>query len=280
MSENKRPYENDGMDETKVFNLNGSDNDYSSKRESLNDFSDNDEISSYSPADKSNYKDDFDMGTVSENEPKPIVSKTNTYGNKKGKNSNNNKKIIIICVAIIALVAIIVSVVFALNSCDSSEVENTNTSTTVEITTEDVYTTYSEDTSVYETESTFEETTEPITEETTVETTTLPEPTTASLSQNGTTVNASFAPYKCITSDGDLITDDFVSEFGGNVSVSLSSDGTYSLELGTVANGSGEYEINGNAITLGDIEGNISFDNDGNPIAVTIYLDDYTIAFN
>lgn len=280
MSENKKPFENEGMDETKVFNLKGSDDNYAPNKENQNDFFDNDEISSYSSADKSNYKDDFDMGAVTENEPKPIVSRTNTYGNKNRKNNKNNKKIVIICVAIVALVAVIVSVVFALNSCDNGETENTNTSTTETTITEDVYTTYSENSSVYETENTSEETTEPTTEETTEETTTLPEPTTASLSQNGTTVEASFAPYKCITAEGDLITDDFVSEFGGNVSVSLSSDGTYSLELGTVVNESGEYEINGNALILGDTQANISFDNDGNPIAVTVYLEDYTISFN
>ena len=101
MSDNKRPYDdeqvnindlNDDLDKTKVFNLNSkSDNQntgvYVSKHSLSNDdygddFSgdnwDSEEISSYSQADKANYKDDYDMGQV-DDEPKPIVSRTDTY---------------------------------------------------------------------------------------------------------------------------------------------------------------------------------------------------------
>lgn len=306
MSDNKRPYDdeqvnindlNDDLDKTKVFNLNSkSDNqntgEYVSKHSLSNedygdDFSDDngdsEEISSYSQADKANYKDDYDMGQV-DDEPKPIVSRTDTYGSPKKK--NNNKKPLIIGLIIAAVVLIIVAVVIVLNSCGKNKSDNTTTSTTtsstttVTTTTEDTYTS-EENTTEYTTEPTTEETTEPTTEEETTEpTTTEAEPTTAPNSDNGNAVNASFAPYKCITPDGDVISDDFASELKGDVSLSLKSNGTYILKVGNVANESGNYEIDGNSITLGSYDGNISFDNAGNPVGVTVYVDDYTVSFN
>lgn len=306
MSDNKRPYDdeqvdindlNDDLDKTKVFNLNSkSDNqntgEYVSKHSLSNedygdDFSDDngdsEEISSYSQADKANYKDDYDMGQV-DDEPKPIVSRTDTYGSPNKK--NNNKKPLIIGLIIAAVVLIIVAVVIVLNSCGKNKSDNTTTSTTTSSTTtvtttsEDTYTS-EENTTEYTTEPTTEETTEPTTEEETTEpTTTEAEPTTAPNSDNGNAVNASFAPYKCITPDGDVISDDFASELKGDVSLSLKSNGTYILKVGNVANESGNYEIDGNSITLGSYDGNISFDNAGNPVGVTVYVDDYTVSFN
>lgn len=306
MSDNKRPYDdeqvdindlNDDLDKTKVFNLNSkSDNqntgEYVSKHSLSNDdygddFSDDngdsEEISSYSQADKANYKDDYDMGQV-DDEPKPIVSRTDTYGSPKKK--NNNKKPLIIGLIVAAVVLIIVAVVIVLNSCGKNKSDNTTTSTTTSstttvTTTSEEYSTSEEDTTEYTTEPTTEETTEPTTEEETTEpTTTEAEPTTAPNSDNGNAVNASFAPYKCITPDGDVISDDFASELKGDVSLSLKSNGTYILKVGNVANESGNYEIDGNSITLGSYDGNISFDNAGNPVGVTVYVDDYTVSFN
>lgn len=305
MSDNKRPYDdeqvdinelNDDLDKTKVFNLNSkNDNqnngEYVSKHSLSNedygdDFSgdnqDNEEISSYSQADKANYKDDYDMGQV-DDEPKPIVSRTDTYGSPKKK--NNNKKPLIIGLIVAAVVLIIVAVVIVLNSCGKNKSDNTTTSTTsstttVTTTSEDTYTS-EEETTEYTTEPTTEETTEPTTEEETTEpANTEAEPTTAPNSDNGNAVNASFAPYKCITPDGDVISDDFASELKGDVSLSLKSNGTYILKVGNVANESGNYEIDGNSITLGSYDGNISFDNAGNPVGVTVYVDDYTVSFN
>ncbi len=306
MSDNKRPYDdeqvnindlNDDLDKTKVFNLNSkSDNqnigEYVSKHSLSNDdygddFSgdnqDNEEISSYSQADKANYKDDYDMGQV-DDEPKPIVSRTDTYGSPKKK--NNNKKPLIIGLIVAAVVLIIVAVVIVLNSCGKNKSDNTTTSTTTSSTTtvtttsEATYTS-EENTTEYTTEPTTEETTEPTTEEETTEpTTTEAEPTTAPNSDNGSGVTASFAPYKCITPDGDVISDDFSKELKGDVSLSLNSNGTYTLKVGNVANESGNYEIDGNSITLGSYDGNIYFDNAGNPVGVTVYVDDYTVSFN
>lgn len=306
MSDSKRPYDdeqvnindlNDDLDKTKVFNLNSkSDNqnigEYVSKHSLSNDdygddFSgdnqDNEEISSYSQADKANYKDDYDMGQV-DDEPKPIVSRTDTYGSPKKK--NNNKKPLIIGLIVAAVVLIIVAVVIVLNSCGKNKSDNTTTSTTTSSTTtvtttsEDTYTS-EENTTEYTTEPTTEETTEPTTEEETTEpTTTEAEPTTAPNSDTGSGVNASFAPYKCITPDGDVISDDFSKELKGDVSLSLNSNGTYTLKVGNVANESGNYEIDGNSITLGSYDGNIYFDNAGNPVGVTVYVDDYTVSFN
>lgn len=306
MSDNKRPYDdeqvnindlNDDLDKTKVFNLNSkSDNqntgEYVSKHSLSNDdygddFSgdnqDNKEISSYSQADKANYKDDYDMGQV-DDEPKPIVSRTDTYGSPKKK--NNNKKPLIIGLIVAAVVLIIVAVVIVLNSCGKNKSDNTTTSTTTSstttvTTTSEEYSTSEEDTTEYTTEPTTEETTEPTTEEETTEpTTTVAEPTTAPNSDTGSGVTASFAPYKCITPDGDVISDDFSKELKGDVSLSLNSNGTYTLKIGKVANESGNYEIDGNSITLGSYDGNIYFDNAGNPIGVTVYVDDYTVSFN
>lgn len=306
MSDNKRPYDdeqvnindlNDDLDKTKVFNLNSkSDNqntgEYVSKHSLSNDdygddFSgdneDNEEISSYSQADKANYKDDYDMGQV-DDEPKPIVSRTDTYGSPKKK--NNNKKPLIIGLIVAAVVLIIVAVVIVLHSCGKNKSDNTTTSTTTSSTTtvtttsEDTYTS-EENTTEYTTEPTSEETTEPTTEEETTEpTTTEAEPTTAPNSDTGSGVTASFAPYKCITPDGDVISDDFSKELKGDVSLSLNSNGTYTLKVGNVANESGNYEIDGNSITLGSYDGNIYFDNAGNPVGVTVYVDDYTVSFN
>ena len=306
MSDNKRPYDdeqvnindlNDDLDKTKVFNLNSkSDNqntgEYVSKHSLSNDdygddFSgdnqDNEEISSYSQEDKANYKDDYDMGQV-DDEPKPIVSRTDTYGSPKKK--NNNKKPLIIGLIVAAVVLIIVAVVIVLNSCGKNKSDNTTTSTTTSSTTtvtttsEDTYTS-EENTTEYTTEPTTEETTEPTTEEETTEpTTTEAEPTTAPNSDTGSGVTASFAPYKCITPDGDVISDDFSKELKGDVSLSLNSNGTYTLKAGNVANESGNYEIDGNSITLGSYDGNIYFDNAGNPVGVTVYVDDYTVSFN
>lgn len=306
MSDNKRPYDdeqvnindlNDDLDKTKVFNLNSkSDNqnagEYVSKHSLSNDdygddFSgdnqDNEEISSYSQADKANYKDDYDMGQV-DDEPKPIVSRTDTYGSPKKK--NNNKKPLIIGLIVAAVVLIIVAVVIVLNSCGKNKSDNTTTSTTTSstttvTTTSEEYSTSEEDTTEYTTEPTTEETTEPTTEEETTEpTTTEAEPTTVPNSDTGSGVTASFAPYKCITPDGDVISDDFSKELKGDVSLSLNSNGTYTLKAGKVANESGNYEIDGNSITLGSYDGNIYFDNAGNPIGVTVYVDDYTVSFN
>lgn len=306
MSDSKRPYDdeqvnindlNDDLDKTKVFNLNSkSDNqntgEYVSKHSLSNDdygddFSgdnqDNEEISSYSQADKANYKDDYDMCQV-DDEPKPIVSRTDTYGSPKKK--NNNKKPLIIGLIVAAVVLIIVVVVIVLNSCGKNKSDNTTTSTTTSSTTtvtttsEDTYTS-EENTTEYTTEPTTEETTEPTTEEETTEpTTTEAEPTTAPNSDTGSGVTASFAPYKCITPDGDVISDDFSKELKGDVSLSLNSNGTYTLKAGNVANESGNYEIDGNSITLGSYDGNIYFDNAGNPVGVTVYVDDYTVSFN
>ena len=306
MSDNKRPYDdeqvnindlNDDLDKTKVFNLNSkSDNqnagEYVSKHSLSNDdygddFSgdnqDNEEISSYSQADKANYKDDYDMGQV-DDEPKPIVSRTDTYGSPKKK--NNNKKPLIIGLIVAAVVLIIVAVVIVLNSCGKNKSDNTTTSTTTSstttvTTTSEEYSTSEEDTTEYTTEPTTEETTEPTTEEETTEpTTTEAEPTTAPNSDTGSGVTASFAPYPCGTPDGDVISDDFSKELKGDVSLSLNSNGTYTLKAGKVANESGNYEIDGNSITLGSYDGNIYFDNAGNPIGVTVYVDDYTVSFN
>ena len=306
MSDSKRPYDdeqvnindlNDDLDKTKVFNLNSkSDNqntgEYVSKHSLSNDdygedFSgdnqDNEEISSYSQADKANYKDDYDMGQV-DDEPKPIVSRTDTYGSPKKK--NNNKKPLIIGLIVAAVVLIIVVVVIVLNSCGKNKSDNTTTSTTTSstttmTTTSEEYSTSEEDTTEYTTEPTTEETTESTTEEETTEpTTTEAEPTTAPNSDTGSGVTASFAPYKCITPDGDVISDDFSKELKGDVSLSLKTNGTYTLKIGNVANESGNYEIDGNSITLGSYDGNIYFDNAGNPIGVTVYVDDYTVSFN
>lgn len=306
MSDNKRPYDdekvdinnlNDDLDKTKVFNINSKNNEsdnngnYVSKHSLANDeygddFSDEDgEISSYSQSDKSNYKDDYNMEQV-DDEPKPIVSRTDTYGSPEQK-KNNNKKPLIIGLIVAAVVLIVVAVILVFNSCgknknDDTTTSTTDSSTTVTTTTYPEYSTYEETSTEYttETELATEETTEPTTEETTTEEVTTEPETTTNSQSGGNAVYANFAPYKCVTPNGDVISDDFAKELNGDVSLSLNNDGTFSLKVGNIANESGNYEIDGNAITLGSYDGNIAFDNSGNPVGVTVYVDDYTVSFN
>ncbi len=210
-------------------------------------------------------------------------------GSKKNGKKNNKATIITIVAVIAAIVLIIVVTVLCTKGCNSDE-NKAPSETTTEITSSsynvlesNTEETYYQDTSVEETTQTYEETTaEPETEETTEET---EEETTGREETQPPTqpdlVSASFIPYKCITPDGEVISSDFNTTLGGASSITLNSDGTYSLVVGDKVNSSGSYTIDGNSLSMdGGYSGTINFDDSGNPVAIITEADGYQVYFN
>lgn len=194
----------------------------------------------------------------------------------------NNKKKNILIVLVVAAVVLAVTAVIVVLSANSTEdnkdnnkpVATTKNSTTVEEETEPT-TEYVQDTTEIITEETTEETTEEVT------TTTEPTSKLYTLPTQGDTTTVSFTPYKCITPDGEVISDDFINLLGGSTSITLNEDGTYSFVLGGIVNSSGTYELDGNAIELSDgYSGTVSYDGSSTPIAVIISANDYQVYFN
>ncbi|MGN1132580.1 MAG: hypothetical protein ACI4RL_06700, partial [Ruminococcus sp.] len=244
--------------------------------------------------DKAMYDDDFETPAHSEKEGvsaynddfdsfKENSERTETHRDKKPvshkKPPKKSKKPVVIGVVCVAVAILIIVVILLVKGCSDSKspVDTSSTessSQTTAYTTQ--YSTYEEDTTYQET--TAEETTEPTTEETTEEETTLPptteKPTIANM------FDASFAPYKCITPEGEVVSDDFNSVLGGDASVSFTSDGSYTLTVGSVANSSGSYTVDGNYLGLDGYSGTVNFDDAGNPVAVIISVDGYQVYFN
>lgn len=299
MSDNRKPPYDD--DKTRVFNLNDKD---------LNDderdfFSDDpiEDINTFATQkidlrSNSAYNDDFDMNSRSQKQG--VTSYNDDFDNfnetheeddintnrrpvNHKKPPKKSKKPVVIGVVCVAVAIIIVVVILLINGCSNSN-SPVDTSTTTESTSETAVSTSQENTSYEDTsyiettaeETTAEETTEP-TSETTEETTIPPtteKPTIANL------FDASFAPYKCITPDGEVVSDDFNSVLGGDASVSFTSDGSYTLAVGSVANSSGSYSVDGNYLGMDGYSGTVNFDDAGNPVAVIIEVDGYQVYFN
>lgn len=293
MSDNRKPPYDD--DKTRVFNLNDKD---------LNDderdfFSDDpiEDINTFATQkidlrSNSAYNDDFDMNSRSQKQG--VTSYNDDFDNfnetpeeddrnmnrrpvNRKKPPKKSKKPVVIGVVCVAVAIIIVVVILLVKGCSNinSPVDTSSTQATSQNLTSDTQeTTYMEDTT-YE-ETTVEETTQ-TTEETTEETTIPPtteKPTVANL------FDASFAPYKCITPDGEVVSDDFNSVLGGDASVSFTSDGSYSLAVGSVANSSGSYSVDGNYLGMDEYSGTVNFDDAGNPVAVIIEVNGYQVYFN
>jgi phosphate-selective porin len=187
----------------------------------------------------------------------------------------------------VAVVLAVVAVIVVLNANKDNETNAdtaTTTVTTTELETETEAVTEDDANYVPLTTGDIEETTDVSQEEeTSEEETTETEETTVSytLPTEGDTLSASFTPYKCITSDGDVISSDFNSELGGSTSISLNSDGTYTFTLGSVVNSQGTYSIDGNAIELSDgYSGTVNYDSNNNPVAVIISAEGYQVYFN
>lgn len=293
MSDNRKtPYDDD---KTRVFNLNDKD---------LNDderdfFSDDpiEDINTFATQkidlrSNSAYNDDFDMNSRSQKQG--VTSYNDDFDNfnetpeEDDRNMNRrpvnhkkppkkSKKPVVIGVVCVAVAIIIVVVILLVKGCSNSNspVDTSSTQATSQNLTSDTQeTTYMEDTT-YE-ETTVGETTQ-ATEETTEETTIPPtteKPTVANL------FDASFAPYKCITPDGEVVSDDFNSVLGGDASVSFTSDGSYTLAVGSVANSSGSYSVDGNYLGMDEYSGTVNFDDAGNPVAVIIEVNGYQVYFN
>lgn len=296
---------NDVDDKTRVFNL--SDEKISSTREfSLNDnqvvnnglsddekdfFTDQplEDISgyaekSYETKDKG-YGDGFDENSPSEENPYESFADDALHSDYEENKSHEVRPshskpekskvplIIGIVASILGAIAIIATVIICINGCSKNETTADTTTTTVTQTeTTDEETTVTEETEEETTEevTTLEETTEPTTEEETEETTI-----------SGNYISAEFGAYKCITPDGEVVSDDVSSAVGGYTGISLSDNGTFNLSVGTVASTSGNYVIDGNYISLGDYSGNISFDSDNNPIGIVVAdVEGYTVYFN
>ncbi|MGN0462668.1 MAG: hypothetical protein ACI4HZ_09520 [Ruminococcus sp.] len=293
MSDNRKPPYDD--DKTRVFNLNDKDlnddeRDFFSDDpiEDINTFATqkidlrsnsayNDDFDMNSPSQKqgvTSYNDDFDNFNETPEEDDRSMNRRPVNRKKPPKKS---KKPVVIGVVCVAVAIIIVVVILLANGCSNSNspVDTSTTQATSQNLTSDTQeTTYMEDTT-YE-ETTAEETTQ-TTEETTEETTIPPtteKPTIANL------FDASFAPYKCITPDGEVVSDDFNSVLGGDASVSFTSDGSYTLAVGSVANSSGSYSVDGNYLGMDGYSGTVNFDDAGNPVAVIIEVNGYQVYFN
>ncbi|MGN0475863.1 MAG: hypothetical protein ACI4HM_00840, partial [Ruminococcus sp.] len=305
MSDNRKPPYDD--DKTRIFNLNDDEKTKSFRIDDrgLNDderdfFSDDpvEDLNTFATkkidlGDKSSYNDDFNLDLPTDKEGvsvyndnfdnfseepyersdrpnrerKPVSHKNPSVKSKRS--SKKSKKPVVVGVVCVAVAIIVVVVILLVNGCSNNKtpVDTSTTETTTQTT---AYTsenaTYAEDTTYIET--TAEETTEPTTEETTEEETTQPpttqKPTIASM------FDASFAPYKCITPEGEVVSDDFNSVFGGDASVSFTSGGSYTLAVGTIANSSGSYTVDGNYLGMDGYSGTVNFDDAGNPVAVII----------
>ncbi|MDD6645397.1 MAG: hypothetical protein PUE67_04990 [Oscillospiraceae bacterium] len=298
MSDNRKPPYDD--DKTRVFNIKDKLNDKGLNDDERDFFSDDpiEDINTFATQkidlrSSSAYNDDFDInshsqkqGVTSYNDDfdnfNEIPERTDRNMNKRPVNHKKppkkSKKPVVIGVACGA-VAIVIVVVILLAKGFSNSNSPVDTSTTTESTSETAVSTSQENTSYEDTsyiETTAEETTE-LTSETTEETTIPPtteKPTIANL------FDASFAPYKCITPDGEVVSDDFNSVLGGDASVSFTSDGSYSLAVGSVANSSGSYSVDGNYLGMDGYSGTVNFDDAGNPVAVIIEVDGYQVYFN
>ena len=313
MSDNRKPPYDD--DKTRVFNLNDDEktrsfriddrglndderdffsddavedlNTFATKKIDLGDKSSyNDEFNADLPVDKegvSVYNDNFDNFTEEPYERTSGSNRERRPVNRKNLPKKKSKTPVVIGVVCVAAAIIIVVIILLLNSCSNGEspvdVPSTDTSKqSTASTSENI--TYTEDTTYIETtaEETTEPTTEPTTEETPEEETTQPpttqKPTTADM------FDATFAPYKCITPDGEVVSDDFNSVLGGDASVSFTSDGSYTLSVGSIANSSGSYTVDGNYLGLDGYSGTINFDDAGNPVAVIIDANGYKVYFN
>ena len=294
MSDNRKPPYDD--DKTRVFNLNDKglnddERDFFSDDpiEDINTFATqkidlrsnsayNDDFDMNSRSQKqgvTSYNDDFDNFNETSEEDDRNMNRRPVNHKKPPKKSKKPVVIGVVCVA----VAIIIVVVILLAKGFSNSNSPVDTSTTTESTSETAVSTSQETT--YEEDTTYEETTaeettqttEATTEETTIPPTT-EKPTIANL------FDASFAPYKCITPDGEVVSDDFNSVLGGDASVSFTSDGSYTLAVGSVANSSGSYSVDGNYLGMDGYSGTVNFDDAGNPVAVIIEVNGYQVYFN
>lgn len=292
MSDKRRQFDDKGLyddDKTRIFKpVNDTKKDFFSDDELVDiegekKYSHN--ADSYSKQDNESYNDGFDMDsqpdddyfTESRNNTSHKATNSrnhnNTKGGKKVKKSNV-PMIVSIIASVIAVILIVVLVIVFTKSCDNQK-DNTDTSTTEATTTMNVVATETTEYVTYE-ENTSQETTE----ETTTEETTAEE-TTQQTTEFPNLIDANFLPYKCITPDGDRITSDFNTELGGEVSISLTRDGSYTLAAGSIANCSGSYTIDGNYLMLDSgYTGTVSFDDAGNPVAVIVSVDGYQIYFN
>lgn len=175
----------------------------------------------------------------------------------------------------LVVIAIIVTVIICVKGCSSdTQTDIVPTTATTVTSTEFVST---------EEETTYEETTE---EETTTEPDTTTQEETTESETEATTVpegqyyNATFGPYKCVTPEGEVLSDDIDSELGGYTAITLAEDGTFTMSVGNLVNTSGTYAIDGNYIGLGDYSGNINFDDAGNPVGIIASVEGYTIYLN
>lgn len=293
MSDNRKPPYDD--DKTRVFNLNDKDlnddeRDFFSDdpSEDINTFATqkidlrsssayNDDFDMYSRSQKqgvTSYNDDFDNFNETPEEDDRNMKRRPVNRKKPPKKSKKPVVIGVVCVAVAIIIVVVILLVKGCSNSNSPVDTSSTQATSQDLTSDTQETTYMEDTT-YE-ETTVEETTQ-TTEETTEETTIPPtteKPTVANL------FDASFAPYKCITPDGEVVSDDFNSVLGGDASVSFTSDGSYTLAVGSVANSSGSYSVDGNYLGMDEYSGTVNFDDAGNPVAVIIEVNGYQVYFN
>lgn len=238
--------------------------------------------------------------------------KNNKNNKKNSKQKFDIKTVALIIVSVIAVLSIGVSAVciVKLNSIENSISFQSPTAgnTATEAVTNEVYTEeddedYSEDEDVIQdtqpatqisaftevtpptaetdVQITYVQETQPPAENEIPQATTTPE-RTYTLPQKGDTVSSAFTPYKCITPEGEVISDDFNEKLGGEgTSIQLNEDGTYSFVLGNIISSSGTYELDGNAITLSDgYSGTVTYDELRTPIAIIISAEGYQAYFN
>lgn len=221
----------------------------------------------------------------------------------------NKKNIAIIIIAIFAVIAVIVAAVIVISGKNkNSDKTNTSVSTSETTSSNADETSILEETSEYDdyddteyyentdttqvqeisTEQEITQTTESEQEVTQAQTSEDNGQENAettkvyTLPTQGDTVSAKFTPYKCITSNGEVISSDFNTALGGSgTSIQLNSDGTYNFILGNIVNSSGTYTLDGNSIELSDgYSGTVSYDEQRTPIAVIISAEGYQAFFN
>ena len=250
-----------------------------------------------------NLKNHSDTKPIYKTDSQYIHNNNNNRTNKDNDNKNDKKSKTPLVVGIVAgvlmIIAIVVTIVICAKGCsdeNNNKVVTTTESTTAEETTtifNGFDNTEDENTIEYPTQEEFTEATEPetqttVTESETEETTVTEatEPTEKETEETEQTavskdyVAANFSAYKCITPDGNVISDNIENDLGGNVSISLGEDGSFLMEVGSIAGEVGSYVINGNSISLEGYTGNISFDDAGNPIGIVVNVDGYTVYFN
>lgn len=272
-------------------------NDFATKKINLGDKSSyNDNFNMDLPTDKegvSVYNDNFDNFSEESSDRMDSANRDKKPINHKRPPEKKSKKPVVIGIVCVALVIVIVVIILLVNGCSDNKtpVDTTTTTSSTDLSTitstTSLYeeTTYEEDTTYQETteeqttEVTTESSTEPTTEETTEEQTTTAPPTTEQPTAAGM-FDANFAPYKCVTPEGEVVSDDFNSVLGGDTSVSFTSGGSYTLAVGNIANSSGSYTVDGNYLGMDGYSGTVNFDDAGNPIAVIIDVDGYQVYFN